>query len=521
MATNSLGYRIDKNPIAQSFFVDTVAGIYITKIDLYFASKDNSFPVSLQLRPMENGFPSSTEIIPGSEVVVPGSNINVSVNATAATSFSFEEPIYLKGLTDYAIVVNADSTDYDIYISQINEFLIGSTEKRVDRQPSLGSLFFSQNNTTWTPSQDQDLTFKIYKAKFTQTDGEVVLHNASVPKRLLDVDPFTVVSGDATITVNHPNHGLQIGEDIKVLNSTAVGGINASSINGTRTITAVDWTGYQFEADSTADSDVIGGGSSVLATKNIPYTAIYPHLQTLLPVDTALASQFKGTTGKSFAGGETAFQKDVDYNIININATSYGEFPYIVVNDSSETTELGSNIKSMDLNLFMRTFDNNVTPMIDMQRASATLINTIIDKPAESPTSGFNTQLNYVAETDPSLGSSAAKHIMEPVTLDQDAVGLKIILSANRPPETDFLVYYRIASGDEIIKNKNWILQPEDTNNPPDAVESVYREYRYLPGGLSGNLNAFTQFQVKIIMRSTNAAKVPVIKDLRIIALSV
>ena len=39
MAT-SLGYKINKNPIAQSFFIDEPNGIYVTKIDLYFAAKD-------------------------------------------------------------------------------------------------------------------------------------------------------------------------------------------------------------------------------------------------------------------------------------------------------------------------------------------------------------------------------------------------------------------------------------------------------------------------------------------------
>ena len=108
---------------------------------------------------------------------------------------------------------------------------------------------------------------------------------------------------------------------------------------------------------------------------------------------------------------------------------------------------------------------------------------------------------------------------MEPITLDQDAVGLKIIISAYRPPSTDFLVYYRTATGDENIIEKYWTLQPEETNNPTDEIS--VREYRYTPGGIAGSLPAFTQFQVKIVMRSTNTAKVPLFKDVRVIALSV
>lgn len=521
MATNSQGYQINKNPIAQSFFVDAVSGIYITKIDLYFAQKDTNFPVSVQIRTMENGTPTE-DIIPGTTVFLGGASVNVSADASAVTTFTFPEPVYLTGLTDYALIVNADSPDYKIYIAEINEFLLGSTEKRVDRQPILGSLFYSQNGVTWTPSQDKDLTFKLYQARFNHTQGQIVLHNASVPKQLLKDNPLTVAASDATVTVYHPNHGLQIGQDIGITGATATGGISANSINGTRTITAVDWTGYRFEADSAADSDVIGGGSSILTSKNIPFTVVYPNVQSIIPTSTNMTTWARFTTGKSFAGNETAFQKESLYNLIEANATNHAaKTPYLIAYDSAEEAELGSNIKSLDVAYPIATADSNVSPMLDLQRASMTFVNNIIDRADSAAISGFNTQFNYVDETSPSGGSSAAKHIMEPVVLEQDAVGLKIILSANRPSSSDIQVYYRTATGDEILSDQNWVLQAEDTNNPADESQLIYREYRYLPGGIGGNLSSFTQFQVKIIMRSTNAARIPIIKDLRVIALSV
>jgi hypothetical protein len=522
MAT-SLGYRNNKHPIAQSFFIDELNGIYVTKIDLFFASKDASFPVSLQLRPMSNGYPSSDEIIPGSQVVIPGSSVNTSTNATSATTFTFNEPLYLKGLTDYAIVVTADSIDYQIYIAQTNEFLVGSTEKRVDRQPVLGSLFYSQNNVTFTAAQNQDLTFKLYKAQFKHSTGQVVLHNAAVPTRLLLNNPITCTAASSTVRVNHVNHGLQIGEDFVLagVDSNGVGGITNTHLNGTRTVTAVDWTGYEFTAGGTADSDVTGGGLTITSTKNIPYSIIYPHIQTLIPVGTSVNTGLKATTGKSFAGTETAFQKDTNYSAIKMHTNNQGEHPYLVANANSETTELGAGIKSLDIALNIATNDSNVSPMIDMQRVSATLINNIIDRDASVATSGFNASLNYVAETSPTGSSGAARHISTPVELEQDAVGLKIILSANRPSTTDFQVYFRTAGGDEILSDQNWTLLVEETNNPSDENSNVFREYRYLAGGDGGDLSAFTQFQTKIVMRTTNAAKVPVITDLRTIALSV
>ncbi len=56
---------------------------------------------------------------------------------------------------------------------------------------------------------------------------------------------------------------------------------------------------------------------------------------------------------------------------------------------------------------------------------------------------------------------------------------------------------------------------------PSDENINVFREYRYLVGGDGGTMEAFSQFQAKIVLKSTNTATPPVIQDLRMIALSV
>ena len=93
MAVTSTGYQLNKQPIAQSFFVDEANGIYVTKLDLFFATKDASLPVQIQIRPMENGVPSTSEIIPGSQVVLGSSQVNPDTDGPVltATSFIFEE----------------------------------------------------------------------------------------------------------------------------------------------------------------------------------------------------------------------------------------------------------------------------------------------------------------------------------------------------------------------------------------------------------------------------------------------
>ena len=189
--TTSLGYRTEKHPIAQSFFVTEEEGIFVTRIDLFFQEKDTAFPVHVQLRPVINGVPAETEIIPGTLVTVSGGSVNTSADATSATSFTFPEPVYLTGETDYAIVVIADSPDYKIYMSEINQFILNSTEKRVDRQANTGSLFNSSNGVTWTPQQTKDLMFKMFRAEFTTGTAEAKFFNATLSRKLLNANPLT------------------------------------------------------------------------------------------------------------------------------------------------------------------------------------------------------------------------------------------------------------------------------------------------------------------------------------------
>ena len=526
--TTTTGYRVGKQPLAQSFFVDEPRGIYCTKIDLFFKAADETSPVQVQIRPMVNGFPSSTRIIPGSIKSVPGSfftgGSNVSTDATVATPFEFAEPVYLQGNTDYALVVIADSKDYEIYIAEVNEFVVGSTEKRVNSQPTLGSIFYSQNGATFTPAQNQDLTFKLYKAKFKYRNAIVSLHNAKVPNQLLRNNPIVTIKNSAVVKVIHPNHGMQVGQPVTLsgVDANGVGGIFASTLNKKYNLTAVDHTGYQFNADSSADSDAIGGGSLVQSTKNIQYNTIYPNFATLVPQSQQIDASIRTTTGKSYAGSETSFQKSPDFLTVKLNENNTDNVLRLVAHDSAETSELGSGVKSLDMQLELLNADSNAAPMIDLLRSSVALISNIIDKQSSSPATGFNVPLTdtFVDETSATAGSSAAKHLTRVIRLEEEAVGLKVLLSANRPETTDFQVYFRTATADQNIRDVDFTLASQENTVQSNDNQSVFSEYTYLIGGTGGDLTAFVKFQLKIVMRSSNQALVPLISDLRVIALS-
>jgi hypothetical protein len=56
------------DPLAQTFLIDDEGGVFITSIDIFFSSKDENIPVSLQIREVVNGYPGN-KILPFSEVI--------------------------------------------------------------------------------------------------------------------------------------------------------------------------------------------------------------------------------------------------------------------------------------------------------------------------------------------------------------------------------------------------------------------------------------------------------------------
>lgn len=169
------------DPLAQSFYVEPESGIFVTSVDLYFYSRDPEQPVTVQLRPMQLGQPTD-QVYPFAEVVVDPKDVNISEDASVATRVTFESPVYLAGKQFHALAILSNSSVYNIWISRLSELDVSTSnlpedqQILVSKQPSSGSLFKSQNGSTWTPSQLEDLKFKIYRANFVG-NGNINFYN--------------------------------------------------------------------------------------------------------------------------------------------------------------------------------------------------------------------------------------------------------------------------------------------------------------------------------------------------------
>ena len=70
---------IRSDPLAQTFIVTETGGCFLTKLDLYFAQKDNTLPVWVEVRNVVNGYPLKNLLPFGRKVLEP-SDVNVDAN---------------------------------------------------------------------------------------------------------------------------------------------------------------------------------------------------------------------------------------------------------------------------------------------------------------------------------------------------------------------------------------------------------------------------------------------------------
>ncbi len=211
--------RVD--PLAQTFLVSETGGCFVSNVDLFFAEKDTNLPVWVELREVINGYPGPTLIPFGRKVLNPSDvNIDATTGATA-TTFTFDSPVYLKEGIEYCLVVMTNSLNYKVWISGLGETDVSGSNRIISTQPHLGVLFKSQNNTTWTGVQSEDLKFTMRKCNFTSGSGTVTLTNdnigdsttaedgsTTVYGQRLNNNPITLTNSSTVVRVKHVDHGM-------------------------------------------------------------------------------------------------------------------------------------------------------------------------------------------------------------------------------------------------------------------------------------------------------------------------
>jgi hypothetical protein len=130
---------------------------------------------------------------------------------------------------------------------------VSGSNRFVSTQPHLGSLFKSQNNTTWNAIQSQDMKFTINGCNFNQSaTGTLTLQNdiigdavtneigTTVYGRRLLSNPITLTNSSAIAKVRHRDHGMY-----STSNNVIITGVSSevfTTLNGAITDTATSLT---------------------------------------------------------------------------------------------------------------------------------------------------------------------------------------------------------------------------------------------------------------------------------------
>ena len=173
---------------------------------------------------------------------------------------------------------------YTVYASRLGETQIGSN-RTISQQPYAIVLFKSQNGSTWTADQNEDLKFKVKRCEFSTSPGTLTLCNDSVENRTLNDNPLRTTNGSNVVRVFHRNHGMHATTNNVTISGVASGtynGIPHTELNATFTsISNVTLDSYDVTVTSNASATGDTGGSSISATQNRLFDVAQINLQVM------------------------------------------------------------------------------------------------------------------------------------------------------------------------------------------------------------------------------------------------
>ncbi|MEI2386031.1 DUF4815 domain-containing protein [Breoghania sp. JC706] len=162
------------DPLAETFTLPRGTGRHVGAIDLKVCAKGNDAnPIVVEIRSTLTGLPTS-EVV--AQAVVDMATVVVGDWIRVALPF----PVWLSADREWSFVVKTDDEFHALSAAQIGTF--DATEQRyVTAQPySVGVMLSSSNASTWTPHQDEDLTFQVVAVRFPVTTRTVPLGVAAL-----------------------------------------------------------------------------------------------------------------------------------------------------------------------------------------------------------------------------------------------------------------------------------------------------------------------------------------------------
>lgn len=579
---------MERSAIAQTFTVpkEYTDGMFISSVDLFFKSKatNENLPVTVSIVQTLNGYPTQ-DTLPYATSIANASDIITNANGLTPTRFYFVTPVFVAPKVEYALKINSNSGNYKLWIARMGEVRVDQPTRVVSQQPSTGSLFKSQNSSTWSAEQLEDIAFVINRASFDVSGtGTLDLITPSNDLIKLSSNPFKITNGQTLVRVQHANHGLRPGFFVTYSGSTD------TDFNTTfEVISTSNSDSYVIELGSAKGTTAVVGGDVVYATKNLAIDTSRITAATFEPKGSLLETSLKITTE---TGKNTLYDKGALNVDLNFAKTSY-------LHSAVNETNLISGQRSMDVRVALASYDEVVSPIVNMESLSVITVTNRINNPlptdsvaviddevlfSASTGLSFNTTVNtitsatvslkqfkigayikiegtasndtgatdaliidadfsgathvlyvnksltnetlgtactitqrqgYISEISPSGGSADAKYLTRVVELSNVSSSLVVIFSANIPEEAEVDLYYRAIVKNSVKKLTEYVWVNVPTSYIKNSNVNEFIEQQYMI-----DVGAFNTHQIKLVLRSTDQADIPRVKDLRVIALA-
>ena len=392
----------------------------------------------------------------------------------------------------------SNSNKYEVYAAEIGA-LDTVSGRQISEQPYGGSLFLSQNGSTWEPDQNSDMTFRMFRNQFSTTPATAAF-KINAPAANTKLDLVNLITGD-----------MVIGDTSLVYRfnsvSDATGG--AAGLKALRPLEDYDM-----------NDDV---GRRVLTTSNSSFTV----QATMATTDTAV-SPVIDTTRFGIIAVENIINNlplvNSGFTVVSSGA-SYSATPTVTITGGggSGATARANVTGSGTIDAIVLTNDGG-----SGYTTSPTI--TITDG------TGSGASVTYNGEDKKSGGNSNVRYITRRVTLSDgfDSGDLRVYVTAYKPAGSSIYVYYKLLSQSDPddFDDKNYQLMTEIGNpNFISINSSDYRELTFAPGidGTANNqvsyvsgstsFRSFRTFAIKIVLAGTSYVDVPKVQDFRAIAL--
>jgi len=275
------------------------------------------------------------------------------------------------------------------------------------------------------------------------------------------------------------------------------------------------------------------GGSVITATENTQYDVSTTNIGTLSVARTKINAGFLATSGTSPSGSEASFSKSATNRVLPLKDNYYWEATKLIASGINETNEMAG-AKSLSVPMTLSSELDALSPVIDTQRMSmyavANQINSIDSSSDVYPTS------IYRAMTEPEGDNHSAIYLTKKINLETPATSLRVLLDIVRQSDTSVKILFKILRVDDAFDFDEMSFKffnddgtvsgsggPDVTTRPSES-RNEYIEHEYTAGvtddGIGSPLEEFIAFQIKIVMRSTNQALPPLLKNLRVLALA-